>query len=69
PEEVEDMIMNARVAAGWITQEELEAQRAAQAQAEAEAEAAALAEAEGETLGEDALAAPAADSDAGVSAL
>jgi N utilization substance protein A len=67
PEEVEDMIMNARVAAGWITQEELEAQRAAQAQAEAEAEAAALAEAE--TLGEDALAAPAADSDAGVSAL
>ena len=69
PEEVEDMIMNARVAAGWITQEELEAQRAAQAQAEAEAEAAALAEAEGETLGEDALAALAADSDAGVSAL
>jgi N utilization substance protein A len=69
PEEVEDMIMTARVAAGWITQEELEAQRAAQAQAEAEAEAAALAEAEGETLGEDALAAPAADSDAGVSAL
>ena len=69
PEEVEDMIMNARVAAGWITQEELEAQRAAQAQAEAEAEAAALAEAEGVTLGEDALAAPAADSDAGVSAL
>ena len=69
PEEVEDMIMNARVAAGWITQEELEAQRAAQAQAEAEAEAAALAEAEGETLGEDALAAPAADSDTGVSAL
>ena len=69
PEEVEDMIMNARVTAGWITQEELEAQRAAQAQAEAEAEAAALAEAEGETLGEDALAAPAADSDAGVSAL
>jgi N utilization substance protein A len=67
PEEVEDMIMTARVAAGWITQEELEAQRAAQAQAEAEAEAAALAEAE--TLGEDALAAPAADSDAGVSAL
>ncbi|MGB0342720.1 MAG: transcription termination factor NusA [Parvibaculales bacterium] len=73
PEEVEDMIMNARVAAGWITQEELEAQRAAQAQAEAEAEAeaeaAALAEAAGETLGEDALAAPAAEGDTGVSAL
>ena len=68
PEEVEDMIMNARVAAGWITQEELEAQRAAQAQAEAEAKLL-LAEAEGETLGEDALAALAADSDAGVSAL
>ena len=56
PEEVEDMIMNARIAAGWITREELEAQRAAQA----EAEAAALAEAEGELAGDDAVAAPAA---------
>ena len=43
-EEAENLIMNARVAAGWITQEELDAQRAAEAQAAAEADAAALAD-------------------------
>ena len=43
-EEAESLIMNARVAAGWITQEELDAQRAAEAQAAAEADAAALAD-------------------------
>ncbi len=44
-EEAENMIMAARVLAGWITQEELDAQRAAEAQAAAEAEAEAAAEA------------------------
>ena len=43
-DEAENLIMNARVAAGWITQEELDAQRAAEAQAAAEADAAALAD-------------------------
>jgi N utilization substance protein A len=38
-EEAEDLIMRARVAAGWFTEEELEAdRRAAEAEAEAEAE-------------------------------
>ncbi|MEM9706352.1 MAG: transcription termination factor NusA [Pseudomonadota bacterium] len=41
PEAAEDLIMRARVAAGWLTQEELDEMRA-------EAEAAALAEEEGE---------------------
>ena len=40
-DEAENLIMAARVAAGWITQEELDAQRAAEAAALAEAEAAA----------------------------
>ena len=48
-DEAENLIMNARVAAGWITQEELDAQRAAEAAALAEAEEAAAAEAAGET--------------------
>ena len=43
-EEAENMIMAARVAAGWITQEELDAQRAAEAQALLDAEAEAAAE-------------------------
>ena len=43
-DEAENLIMNARVAAGWITQEELDAQRAAEAQAAAEADAAELAD-------------------------
>ena len=43
-DEAENLIMNARVAAGWITQDELDAQRAAEAQAAAEADAAALAD-------------------------
>lgn len=47
-DEAENLIMAARVAAGWITQEELDAQRAAEAQAEADALAAAEAEAAGE---------------------
>ena len=44
-DEAEDLIMRARVAAGWVTQEELDA-------AKAEAEAAAAAEAEEEALAE-----------------
>ena len=48
-DEAENLIMNARVAAGWITQEELDAQRAAEAAALAEAEEAAAAKAAGET--------------------
>ena len=47
-DEAENLIMAARVAAGWITQEELDAQRAAEAAALAEAEAAAAAEAAAE---------------------
>ena len=47
-DEAENLIMAARVAAGWITQEELDAQRAAEAQAEADALAVAEAEAAGE---------------------
>ena len=48
-DEAENLIMAARVQAGWITQEELDAQRAAEAAAIAEAEAAeAAAEAEAE---------------------
>ena len=61
-DEAENLIMNARVAAGWITQEELDAQRAAEAAAIAEAEAAAAAEAAG-----DAAVAP-TEADAGASA-
>ncbi len=44
-EEAENMIMAARVLAGWITQEELDAQRAAEAEAAAQAAAEAEAEA------------------------
>ena len=44
-DEAENLIMAARVAAGWITQEELDAQRAAEAAAKAEAAAEAEAEA------------------------
>lgn len=51
-DEAENLIMNARVVAGWITQEELDAQREAEAQAAAEAEAAEAAEAAGETTSE-----------------
>ncbi len=47
-DEAENLIMAARVAAGWITQEELDAQRAAEAEAAAEAAAAAAAESEAE---------------------
>lgn len=51
-EEAENMIMAARVEAGWITQEELDQQRAEEAARIAEAEAAEAAEAAGETAPE-----------------
>ena len=43
--EAEDLIMAARIAAGWVTEEELEKARAQQAEAAAAAEAAKAAEA------------------------
>ena len=48
-DEAENLIMAARVAAGWITQEELDAQRAAEAAAEAQAAAEAAGEAVADT--------------------
>ena len=49
--EAEDMIMAARIAAGWVTEEELERARAEQAAAAAAAEAAKAAEAAGRGRG------------------
>lgn len=60
-DEAENLIMAARVAAGWITQEELDAQRAAEAAAEAQAAAEAAGEAVADTAAE-AAAAPEAPS-------
>ncbi|MBL6761692.1 MAG: transcription termination/antitermination protein NusA [PS1 clade bacterium] len=50
-EEAENMIMAARVEAGWITQEELDQQRAEEAQRAADEAAAAALEEAGETAG------------------
>ena len=52
PEEAEALIMSARVKAGWVTQEELDALAAEKAAAEAAAQAEELAAAEGEDGGE-----------------
>ena len=52
PEEAEAMIMSARVKAGWVTQEELDALAAEKAAAEAAAQAEELAAAEGVEGGE-----------------
>ena len=64
-DEAENLIMAARVAAGWITQEELDAQRAAEAAAEAQAAAEAAGEAVADTAAapeaEAAAAAPSVD--------
>ena len=60
-DEAENLIMAARVAAGWITQEELDAQRAAEAAAEAQAAAEAAGEGVADTAAE-AAAAPEAPS-------
>ena len=62
-EEAENMIMAARVEAGWITQEELDQQRAEEAARAAEEAAAAAAEEAGESDGGDAPA-PSAESPA-----
>ena len=62
-EEAENMIMAARVEAGWITQEELDQQRAEEAARAAEEAAAAAAEEAGESDGGDAPA-PRAESPA-----
>ena len=62
-DEAENLIMAARVAAGWITQEELDAQRAAEAAAEAQA----AAEAAGEAVA-DTAAAPEAEAAAAAAA-
>jgi N utilization substance protein A len=52
PEEAEALIMSARVKAGWVTQEELDALAAEKAAAEAAAQAEELAAAEGLEGGE-----------------
>ena len=52
PEEAEALIMSARVKAGWVTQEELDALAAEKAAAEAAAQAEELAAAEGLEVGE-----------------
>ena len=53
-DEAENLIMEARISVGWITREELEAQRAAEAAALAEAEAEAALEAGGQAEAGDA---------------
>ena len=64
PEEAEALIMSARVKAGWVTQEELDALAAEKAAAEAAAQAEELAAAEGVEDG-DALSGLEASSDSG----